>query len=191
LLYSSNRLPEGKILKGKTLSRRRLLKGAALLGTVGTIGAVVAVAKSYSARAASSKVESDGPLGAWFITVTPHLPPGAKPRRLGRAMTVINAGGTVVETDLGYLKSNPGMGAWVRTGKYTFEYTLFKQSVNPDGTYARTEQIHQKNVLNETFDKFSGDSFVTILDASGKVVNHVTAKIEATRIKVDSATYPS
>lgn len=177
-------------MKGKALSRRRLLKGAALLGTAGTIGAVVAVAKSYSALATSSKVESDGPLGAWFITVTPHLPPGAT-RRLGKAMTVLNAGGTVVETDLGYLKSNPGMGAWVRTGKYTFEYTLFKQSVNPDGTYARTEQIHQKNVLNETFDKFSGDSFVTILDASGKVVNRVTAKIEATRIKVDSTTYPS
>jgi len=172
-------------LKDRTISRRRLLKGAALLGSV------VAVAKSYDSLAASPKLESDGPLGAWFITVTPHLPPGAKPRRLGRAMTVINAGGTVVETDLGYLKSSPGMGAWVRTGKYTFEYTLFKQSVNPDGSYARTEQIHQKNVLNETFDKFSGDSFVTILDASGKVVNRVTAKIAATRIKVDSTIYPS
>jgi len=178
-------------LKDRTISRRRLLKGAALLGTVGTIGAVVAVAKSYLALAASPKVESDGPLGAWFITITPHLPPGAKPRQLGKAMTVINAGGTVVETDLGYLKSSPGMGAWARTGKYTFEYTLFKQSVNPDGTYARTEQIHQTNVLNETFDKFSGNSFVTILDASGKMVNHLTAKIEATRIKVESTIYPS
>jgi len=155
-------------LKGKIISRRRLLKGAALLGTAGTIGAVVTLAKSYSALAASSKVESDDPLGAWFITLTPNLPPGVKPPPPDAALTVFNSGGSVVETDRQYLKASPGMGSWVKTGKYTFEYTLLKQSVNPDNTYARAEHINHKVVLNETFDKFSGKYESNRLGCVGK-----------------------
>jgi hypothetical protein len=179
-------------LKDKTLSRRQLLKGAGMLSTAGIIAAV-AVAKHHSALADSSTKNNDidGPLGAWLITVTPNLPPGVKVRPLGRVLTVINAGGTVIETDLAYLKSTPGMGAWVRTGKYTFEYNLIKHSVNPDGSYARAEHINQKNELNETFDNFTGKSYVTWLDAKGNAINHITAKIEATRIKVDTGTYPT
>ena len=179
-------------MKDLAFGRRWLLKGAGLLGTAGTFATVTAVTRHHSALAQNSRKNEDfnSPLGAWLITVTPNLPSGVKSPPPDRALTVFNSGGSVIETDRAYLKASPGVGSWVKTGQYTFEYTLVKQSVNPDNTYARAEHINHKVMLNKTFDKFSGKSFVTVLDASEKVVTHATASIEATRIKVDPGTFP-
>jgi len=157
------------------------------------------MAKSNSADADSSKFENhfNSPVGAWLFTLTPtpnvQEPSPSTPFTSGKVLTVINAGGTVVETELAGFeeRANPGMGTWVQTGKYTFEYTLLKAFLNPDGSYSSMEQINQKNVLNQTFDQFSGQSFITRLAQDGNVIFRGTRKIEATRIQVDPNTYPN
>lgn len=173
-----------------TFSRRKLLKSATLLGGTGLIGAVVYVATRGNNTAAALASNDDayqkfdegkGPLGAWMLTLTPDVP---NPKSSTKAMIVINAGGTVVETNL--VNPRVGMGAWKQTGGQTFDYIFLKQRSDAKGNNTGMVQILHRNTLNKTFDEFDGTANLTITDPKGNVVGRSTSIIHATRIEVPS-----
>lgn len=173
-----------------TFSRRKLLKSATLLGGTGLIGAVAYVAtrgnNTATALASNDDAyqkfdEGKGPLGAWMLTVTPDVP---NPKSSNKAMMVINAGGTVVETNLN--TPRVGMGAWKQTGGQTFDSIFLKQRFDAKGNNTGMVQVLQHNTLNKTFDEFDGTANLTITDPKGNVVVRSTSIIHATRIEVPS-----
>lgn len=168
---------------GKT-KRRRLLKGAGVLGTLGILTAL----RQPMAAFAENTDASQGPEGSWLYSVTATSTSGLPSSVLG--LETYAAGGGYTETDqLSFMPSTlatPGHGSWKLTGERTFLLTYITLNHDSNGTFQGTSKIRQVATLNQKGTAYSGSGNFDLYDVHGNVILSGAFTIQATRIRVEA-----
>jgi hypothetical protein len=171
-------------MANQRVDRRQILQG---VGALGALGALAALQSPTRARADDEQEEHEeherSLIGSWEFTAT--ISPGAS---LNRGLSLVAPGGVALFTDQGEPSQHVGLGvgAWIRTGKRTFDLTFVRQRFDANGTLLGTVKIRETRMLHADGDTFGGSGSFGVLDLTGTVVSSGSFTIQGTRIAVQA-----
>jgi hypothetical protein len=177
------------------LNRRRILKGASVLGAAGALAALPPLDVGYAEPAHPA---ARGPAGSWVAIVT-ILGTGAPPAF--QVLRTYSDGGGYIESASNsrnpQAPESPGHGAWARTGApvadstrdgaqpHTFAVTFVVDRFDAGGNLIGTIKVRESATFGETEDAYTSLGKFEFLDLQGNVIASGTATARATRIKVE------
>jgi hypothetical protein len=174
------------------LNRRRILRGASVLGAAGALAALPSLDVGYAEPAHPA---ARGPAGSWVAIVT--IKGGPPPFQVLR--TFSDGGGYIESASNSrspQAPESPGHGTWVRTGAdstragdeaRTFGLTFIVDRFDGGGNLIGTIKVRERSTLSETGDTYTSLGAFEFLDLQGNVIagGSGTATAQATRIKVE------
>ncbi|MEU4499349.1 hypothetical protein OG729_05950 [Streptomyces sp. NBC_00210] len=154
-------------------TRRRLLTGTGAVTAAGLTAAVAAPAAEASAHAGAG-----GPAGVWAVQVSIDQRPG----EIERAHFSFGSDGQLVVQTIN--ASHTGLGVWRRAGENRFVFVLRHLWTNGLGAFQYEVRIRHEGKLTSPT-TFVSEGSGTAVDADGKVLLTVKAKVSGTRFGID------
>jgi hypothetical protein len=163
------------------VTRRRVLKGAGIAGTMGLAAAVPVAVMAPGVAAAGGEGGGDAILGAWRgptnLTGVPKFD----------ILITFAAGGGLVSSGSIDLQpdflSTPAYGAWKRTGPGVYGLNFFFFAFDPKGNPSGTGQVTSKH-LSLDDGVLEGTVDLTIFDPNDVPVFTTTGTVRWTRIEL-------
>jgi hypothetical protein len=149
------------------------------------------VSASANADTALQRGSSEVPIvGMWkfqFISKgnAPSIPDGAL---IDYGFMQWHSDGTEIINSAGVPGGGFCLGVWGQTGFLTYEINHFPIAFNPTtGKVANYINVQEQDTLSPSGDSFTGTFTENVYDPTGKLVDHLTGTVTATRITVDSS----
>jgi len=165
-------------MKPQQLERRKLLRGAGVLGA----GAFVALAPGAIQAAQSD--ETRGIEGAWLILVTPQ---GAPASDSYEVLNLYTAGGGVAGASAHDPATGSSVyGAWRRTGDHQFQITFVGFTFDKtSGAWTGRLKVQARATLTQDGQTISGLARVSIYTPSGSLIVQSPTSFSGSRIAVE------
>jgi hypothetical protein len=119
--------------------------------------------------------------GSWDLVIKPS-PGGALPPEI-RALVTFDQGGGVVETVI-LPPVTTAHGAWLRSGRREFTFTILHHLVDPTGAFVGTVKATSRAVFIDE-DRFQAEFEGALFDPNGNKVAPISGTERGTRIQAE------
>lgn len=128
-------------------------------------------------------------VGFWkikFVSVgTPGIPDGAV---IDNGLAQWHSDGTeIMNSSRVPATGNFCLGVWQKGGPSSYDLNHFGLSFDPAGNFIGPAQIREHVTLNHKADQYEGTFTIDQYDSSGNALVHITGRVTATRITVDTS----